>query len=292
MKIGITGSSGLVGSQLSERLKKEFHADILKIPRSYLYGEVQSLSEYIGDCDVIINLAGASIVCRWTSKNMKRIYDSRVLTTRNLTSAIALMDKKPKLVISTSAVGIYDSIHTHDEWSTHYSNDFLGNLCLDWEKPVIEKLAKDVRTIIFRLGIILSGHGGVLARSLPIFRIGLGGKLGDGKQAFPFIHIDDLINAYVYAISNTKILGVYNLVAPQLTSNFDYTKELGNTVNRPTIFGVPSAVLRFLFKNGANVFLSGQKVLPQRLLNTGFRFKYPKLIQAISSIVNYSSRKS
>ncbi len=292
MKVGITGSSGLVGSQLSEKLWMEFRAEILKIPRSYLYGDVQNLSNYIADCDIVINLAGASIVCRWTSNNMKKLYDSRVLTTRNLTSAIALMNKKPKLVISTSAVGIYDSIHTHDEWSTQYSINFLGNLCTDWEKPVTKKIAKNVRTIIFRLGIILSDQGGVLARTLPLFRIGLGGKLGDGQQAFPFIHIDDLINAYVCAISNAKMIGVYNLVAPQIISNLDYTKELSCFVNRPAIFRVPSFVLRLLLKNGANVLLSGQKVLPKRLLDSGFHFEYPRLSQAICSVGIKSFRKS
>ncbi len=291
MKIGITGSSGLVGSKLSEKLRLEFRAEILKIPRSYLYGDVQNLSKYISGCAVIINLAGASIVCRWTSSNMKKIYDSRVLTSRNLTSAIALMDQKPKLVISTSAVGIYDSIHTHDEWSTHYSNDFLGNLCSSWEKSITEKMSKDVRIIIFRLGIVLSSQGGVLARTLPLFRLGLGGKLGDGEQAFPFIHIDDLISAYVKVILNVEMEGIYNLIAPQICSNLDYTKELSSIVKKTAIFGIPAFALRFLFKKGANVFISGQKVWPLRLLNKHFHFEYANISQAISSLVNISSRK-
>lgn len=291
MKIGITGSSGLVGSQLSEKLRKELHADILKIPRSYLYGKAQKLSEFITDCDVIINLAGASIVCRWTNSNMKKLRDSRLVTTQNLTSAIALMERKPNLVISTSAVGVYDSIHTHDEWSTNYSTDFLGDLCLEWEKPIIGEIDKSVRTIIFRLGIVLSADGGVLAKTLPLFRMGLGGKLGDGKQAFPFIHIDDLINAYVFAISNNELIGIYNLVAPQVISNFDYTKVLSNNVNKPAFFTVPKFVFNLIFKKGAIIFLTGQKVLPQRLLNSGFYFEYPNLLKAISSILNSYSRK-
>ena len=291
MKIGITGSSGMVGSQLCEKLKQDLHADILKIPRAYLYGEIQILSDYIADCDIIINLAGASIVCRWTSSNMKKIYDSRVVTTQNLTDAIGLMKKKPSLVISTSAVGIYDSTHTHNEWSTHYSNDFLGNLCLDWEKPIHEKINKEVRTVIFRLGIVLSKNGGVLGKTLPLFRLGLGGKLGDGQQAFPFIHIDDLIDAYLYAISNADMIGIYNLVAPELINNSEYTKGLSKQLNRPAIFAVPSFIFRLLFKNGANVFLTGQKVKPQRLLNEGYEFQFPKMQMAISSFFNHSSQK-
>lgn len=285
MKIGITGGSGLIGSQLRAKLVSELDADVLLIPRKLLYGSIQDLSVYIKSCQIIIHLAGAPIVCRWTLKNKQILKNSRILTTQNLSAAIGLMEKKPNLFISTSAVGIYNTTDTHNESSLNFSTDFLGKLCLDWERASNEISDLGVRTVIFRLGVVLSDKGGAMPKVLPIFRWGLGGRLGDGNQAFPFVHIQDLLNAYLFVILNEKNEGTYNLVAPELITNLDYTKELGSCLNRPVFFHVPSFILRAIFGDGATVLLSGQRVVPERLLNRGFQFEFPTVCTTLNSLL-------
>ena len=289
MKIGITGGSGLIGSQLCVKLEHELSADILLISRELLYGNVQDLSNFIKSCQVIIHLSGAPIVCRWNSRNKQILQNSRILTTQNLSVAIGLMETKLKLFISTSAVGIYDTIHIHNDSSSNFSTDFLGKLCLEWEKASREIDNYGVRTVIFRLGVVLSDKGGAMAKVLPIFRYGLGGRLGRGHQAFPFIHINDLLDAYLFVILKETTKGIYNLVALELVTNLDYTKELGLCLNRPAFFHVPSFILRAIFGEGATVLLSGQSVAPERLLKEGFRFKFASLYTTIKSLVNLKS---
>ncbi|BAX78534.1 TIGR01777 family oxidoreductase [Labilibaculum antarcticum] len=286
MKIGITGGTGLIGSHLIEKLKGELNADILLIPRNILYGNVQDLSVFIKSCEIIIHLSGAPIVCRWNSRNKQILRDSRILTTQNLSHAIGLMETKPRLFISTSAVGIYDTDHTHSESSSNFSTDFLGDLCVDWEKSANEVKIHGVRTVIFRLGVVLSEKGGALTKVLPLFRFGLGGKLGNGKQAFPFIHISDLVNAYAFVIVNTDSEGTYNLIAPELITNRDYTKTLCSVLNRPAFFHVPAFILRAIFGEGAKVLLSGQKVVPKRLLDMGFLFYFPSIRASLTSLLS------
>ena len=283
MKIGITGSKGLVGSHLCEKLEAEFSAEILAIPRELLYGDPQKLSDFLTGCEMIIHLSGATVVSRWTKKRMSILRDSRILTTQNLSKAIALLNQKPKLFISTSAVGIYNSIDTHTESSTNFADDFLGHLCKDWEHAALQTQEYGVRTVIFRLGVVLSNKGGILGKVLPVFRLGLGGKIGDGKQAFPFIHIQDLMNAYVHVISNPDSKGVYNMVAPELVTNLDFTKTLSSYVKLPAILPVPSVLIRLIYLGGANVLLKGQKVVSERLLSEGFLFENLTLKDSILS---------
>ncbi len=289
MKIGITGGTGLVGSHLIEKLIEELNAEILLIPRKLLYGNVDDLSYFIKSCEIIIHLSGSPVICRWSLKNKQILRDSRILTTRNLSRAIDLMKRKPKLFISTSAVGIYDTNHIHSELSVDYSGDFLGQLCVDWENEARTIDKYGVRTVIFRLGVVLSEKGGALGKTLPVFRYGLGGKLGNGMQAFPFIHINDLVNAYLHVILNLEAEGIYNLVAPDLITNADYTKALSLCVNRPAVFHVPSFILKVIFGEGANVLLSGPRVVPERLLNMAFQFSYPTLTATLNSLLNCRS---
>ncbi|PKQ64322.1 TIGR01777 family protein [Labilibaculum filiforme] len=285
MKIGISGGSGLIGAHLIKKLVEDLNADIVLIPRKLLYGNVQELSKFMNACELIIHLSGAPVLCRWSSKNKEILRISRITTTKNLSAAIALMEIKPKLFISTSAVGIYDTKHIHDEYGLNYSNDFLGELCQDWENAANEIKKQEVRTVIFRLGVVLSNKGGALEKVLPIFRYGLGGKLGNGHQAFPFIHINDLLNAYMFAILNKEVEGTFNLTAPELVTNTDFTKTLSSILKRPAVLPVPAFFLRVLFGKGASVLLSGQKVLPKRLLNAGFTFKFPTLSTTLNSLL-------
>ena len=142
---------------------------------------------------------------------------------------------------------------------------------------------ESVRTIIFRLGVVLSDKGGVLKKIFPIFKLGFGGRIGNGKQAFPFVHIEDLVRAFHHVIQNKNSKGVYNLVTPEINTNADFTKILAKCLKRPAILPVPGFILKLLYKKGADVFLKGQKVAPQRLKTEGFRFKYVTLKDAVTS---------
>lgn len=283
MKIALSGSNGLVGSHLAEFLKNQYDAEIVKIPRQLLYDHVESLADLLQGVDVIIHLSGAPILSRWTRKTKKVLRDSRVVTTRNLSAAVALMEHKPRHFICTSAVGIYNNSDTHSEESKAYSDDFLGSICKEWEQAAMEMQKLNVATTIFRLGVVLSRQGGMIQKSLPIFKMGVGGRLGSGKQMFPFIHIDDLLEAYRFVI-DAGSTGVYNLVAPENISNGEFTELMGKSVHRPAFCHVPSFILRMILGEASTVLLNGQTVLPERLQKEGFVYKYLTLKEALRAL--------
>ncbi|CAA6816410.1 MAG: Cell division inhibitor [uncultured Campylobacterales bacterium] len=261
-----------------KHLKKEYK--VIKITRND-YNSLQKL-EYIVSCaDVVINLAGANIVKRWTPKYKKVLINSRVDTTKNLVTAINRVANKPSLLISTSAVGIYNNIDIHTESSKNYSTGFLGVLAKNWED---EALKANTKIAILRFGVIL-GNGGILEKIKLPFKLGLGGTLGSGKQDFSFLHIEDLLRAYKHIIENENLDGTFNLVSPTHITNKVFTKTLGKVLNRPTILPVPKFVLRLALGEAVSVVAKGQKVLPQKLLESGFEFKYKTILDTLTSIL-------
>ncbi|MDQ2177110.1 TIGR01777 family oxidoreductase [Marinifilum sp. D714] len=284
MKIAISGSSGLVGSHLCDYLQTDLGAEILKIPRERLYGDAKSLAALLDGASVIIHLSGASILSRWTKSRKRILRDSRVETTKNLCKAVALLKDKPKQFICTSAVGIYNSRDRHSEESEAYSHDFLGKVCIEWEQAAMQMQKLNVRTAIFRLGVVLSEQGGIIQKSLPFFKLGIGGRLGSGKQMFPFIHIDDLMKAYSFVI-NERSEGIYNLVAPVSINNGDFTKMMAKIVKRPAFCHVPAFILRILLGEASTVLLNGQTVLPDRLKKEGFQYNYLTFEEALCALV-------
>jgi len=273
MKIGISGSNGFVGSHLKSYLSKMLQAEIVSIPRNLLYEDPKEMAVLLKNCQIIINLAGASVASRWTKKRMQELRCSRIATTQNLARAISLLNKKPKLFISTSAVGIYDDTGLHDEFSENYSNGFLSLLCQEWEAATKPISAIGVRTVIFRLGLVLSLHGGMLKKIIPFFKLGLGGKMGNGQQTFPFVHLEDLLRAYKHVILNDQAEGIYNLVAPEIITNFEFTRSLKLHFKKPSFFTVPAFLLNLVFLRGSDVLLIGQKVVSERLKTEGFSFQ-------------------
>lgn len=197
---------------------------------------------------------------------------------------MASVENKPKLFISTSAVGIYSNKDCYDEESFEYANDFLAKLCQDWEKEAFKAKEYEIRTAIFRFGIVL-GKGGALKKMLLPFKLGVGGTIGDGNQHFSFIHIEDLLNAYKFLIENIDLNGVFNLTAPTPTTNKGLTQALGKALNRPTIFPVPEFVLNMIFSEGAKVLTDGQCVKPKRLVDGGFIFKHTTIENSINSLI-------
>lgn len=284
MKIAISGSNGLVGSHLCDYLQTEIGAEIIKIPRVRLYGDTKALANLLDGANVIIHLSGASILSRWTENRKKVLRDSRVETTKNLCKAVAILENKPDQFICTSAVGIYSGYNEHSEESEAYSHDFLAKICMEWEQAAMEMQKLDVATAIFRLGVVLSKHGGIIQKSLPFFKLGIGGRLGSGKQQFPFIHIDDLIKVYGFVI-NEKTKGIYNLVAPERVNNAYFTKMMAKTLSRPAFCHIPSFILKLLLGEASVVLLSGQTVLPNRLKKEGFEYKYLSLEESLYSLI-------
>jgi uncharacterized protein (TIGR01777 family) len=281
-KVVITGASGFVGTTLTNAFN-ELGYEVVAIKREQLK-QTDLLTSIIDGCDVVINLAGANIINRWTEEYKKLLYSSRLDTTKALIEAFTKTKNKPDVFISTSAVGIYSNKKEYNEETIEYADDFLGKLCLDWESEALKAESLGIRTAIFRFGIVM-GDGGALAKMLTPFKLGLGGTIGNGSQAFSYIHIDDLVEAYKFAINDEKVKGAYNLTAPVPTTNKGMTKALGNSLNRPTLFPIPEFVLNLIFSEGAKVLTDGQSVVPQRLLDEGFVFKFKTIEETIDDLV-------
>ena len=281
-KIAITGASGFVGSNLKDIFHQNGH-DVIAIKREDLK-DIELLSNLLDGCDAVVNLAGANIISRWSEEYKNLLYSSRIGTTRNLFKAIEKTKNKPEIFISTSAVGIYDNQSTYDEENFNYGDDFLAKLCKDWEKEALKVQTLGIRTVIFRFGIVL-GDGGALGKMLLPFKLGLGGTIGDGKQAFSFIHIDDLKNAFEFALEHDNIEGIYNMTAPTPTTNYGLTKALGKSLHRPTILPVPAFILDLIFSEGSKVLTDGQSAVPKRLLDAGFEFKFQNIEDTIDNLV-------
>lgn len=281
-KIVISGASGFVGTQLQDMFLQKGY-EVVALKRDQLK-QKDLLSEILNEAKLVVNLSGANIINRWTDEYKKLLYSSRIDTTKALVEAMKDCEIKPQTFISTSAVGIYDNKKQYDEYDKNYSNDFLSNLCQDWESEAFKAKELGIRTAIFRFGIVM-GDGGALAKMLTPFKMGVGGTIGDGSQAFSFIHIEDLKSAYEFILENESLDGVFNLTAPNPTTNYGLTKALGNSLHRPTLFPVPEFVLNLIFSEGAKVLTDGQSVYPKRLIESGFSFKFENIENTIDNLV-------
>lgn len=278
--IAICGSTGFVGTSL-EKYFSNLNYKIISISREILNNQ-EKLEKTISSSDIVINLAGANIINRWSESYKKLLYLSRIETTAKIVDTINKIEKKPKLLISTSAVGIYDNKLVYDE-NGSYSNDFLSALCQDWEDEALKAKSEFTKVSIFRFGIVMGRDGGALQKMITPFKLGLGGVIGSGNQAFSFIHIDDLLNAYKFVIEN-EYEGIFNLTTPVPTTNRGLTKALGKTLKKPTIFPVPEFILNLIFSEGAKVLTDGQSVVPKKLLDLGFEFKFSTIEETIEDL--------
>lgn len=279
--IAITGASGFVGSKLNKYFTNLGYS-IIAISRDTLNNEIK-LKEILEKSDIIINLAGANIINRWTPSYKELLYTSRIDTTKKIVSVLNTLNDKSRQVISTSAVGIYDNKDTYDE-NGNYANDFLSNLCQDWEKEALKAKNSNTKVSIFRFGIVLGKDGGAFSKMITPFRLGLGGIIGSGNQAFSYIHIEDLLSAYKFVIEN-NIEETFNLTAPKPTTNLLFTRALGKALRRPTFFPVPEFVLKLIFSEGAKVLTDGQDAIPKKLEELGFKFKYKDIQETLNSLV-------
>lgn len=284
MNIAIAGASGFIARNLISELEADHHT-IIPIKRGILYSP-EKLAVLLSDTDVVINLSGAPILQRWTESNKEEILASRVETTRNLVTAInSLPDQsRPRTFISASAIGIYTPGHLHSDESKSYANDFVGEVVKQWENTS-RNLSPKVRRVVFRIGLVLGKESQTMKRLLPVFKLGLGGKLGSGNQPFPFVHIFDVVNAMVWGIQHERAKGVYNLVAPDDIDNKTFTEVLARSLNRPALFTVPAFSLKLAYGQAASLLLTSPRVKPHRLQEEGFAFLFPDIQSCIAEII-------
>ena len=283
MQVSLSGSTGFIGSELLQKHSdKEWVFNIINRD-SFSMNDEPFTAQKIEGADVVINLAGIPVIHRWTESYKNEIYHSRIDTTRKIAQGIKKAVKKPKVFISTSAIGIYDSHGKHTEESTGLATDFLGNVCQAWEAEALAA-APYTRVVIIRTGIVLGRSGGALASMHKIFKVGLGGIIGDGSQDFSWIHVRDLMNIYEFAIANDSISGIVNGVSPNPTTNLHFTKTFGKVLTQPAVMKVPTFALKTLYGEGAASLLTGQKVLPDKLLKNGFEFQFPAIESALLNL--------
>lgn len=299
MKILISGSHGLVGTALIKSLEADGHA-IFRLVRHYPHSasEIEwSPDRYsialsmIEGFDAVVHLAGESIAeGRWTDEKKKRIRESRVRGTRLLGDALANLTQQPKVMISASAIGYYGN--RGDETLTEASapgDDFLSDVCVEWEKATDLAKEKGIRTVNARFGIILDKDGGALKKMLPPFKMGIGGRIGDGKQWMSWIALDDVVDAIKFALTNDSLQGPVNFVAPNPVRNTEFTKTLGRVLSRPTIFPIPAFGVRLAFGEMADaLLLTSQRVDSARLKDVGYQFKHASLEGALTHVLRDS----
>ena len=300
MRILITGGTGFIGTTLVWRLAEMGHEVTVLSRRDQNTSGVPNKVDYVqGDptregawqeaasqADAAINLAGASIFQRWSNKTKKRIYDSRILTTRHLAKALASANRPGRVLLNASAVGYY-GFHG-DEKITEKDqpgNDFLATVCRDWENEAIKAEKAGVRVCRMRFGVVLEAGGGALGQMMPLFKLGIGGRLGSGNQWFSWIHRADLIEAALFLLNRDDARGAFNFTSPNPVTNRDLTKELAGVLHRPGVIPVPGFGMKMVYGEFADVLLKGQRVIPSRLLDMGFAFSFPHLQPALVNIV-------
>jgi uncharacterized protein (TIGR01777 family) len=294
MRVLVTGGTGFVGQALCPLLAEAgFEVVVLSRdadrppPRGAgaVVADLGSLDAE--DFQAVVNLAGAPIAdARWTAARKRLLVASRVETTRQLVEWMKEGKRAPEALISASAVGFYgeqgDRPITED---TAPAPGFTHELCAAWEAEARKAEALGVRVCLARTGVVLDRHGGALAKMLPAFRLGLGGRLGSGQHYFPWIHLQDMAAVYAWLLQNRKARGAYNASAPNPVTNAAFTRALGRALGRPTPFPVPAAALRLMFGEMAGILLVSDRMLPHRLLREGFVFRFPELDDALAAIM-------
>ncbi|MFI1003432.1 TIGR01777 family oxidoreductase [Streptomyces galbus] len=290
-RIAVAGASGLIGNALVRSLTADGH-EVRRLVRRAARGPQEVCwdpeREYVdtaglAGCDAVVNLAGAGVGDRrWSEAYKKRIHDSRVLGTRALARAVAALDERPRVLVNGSAMGIYGETGERiaDE-DTPPGRGFLPELCVEWEAAAAPAEEAGVRTAFARTGLVVARQGGAWGRLFPLFKAGLGGRMGDGRQYWSYIALHDEVAAIRHLLDRDDLSGPFNLTAPEPLTNREITEAMGRVLGRPTVFAVPAPVLRTVLGEMAGDVLGSARVVPRRLLESGFRFAFPGIDDAI-----------
>ncbi|WP_089101186.1 TIGR01777 family oxidoreductase [Streptomyces hyaluromycini] len=290
-RIAVAGASGLIGSALVRSLRADGH-EVVRLVRRAAHGTGEVCwdpeGQYVdtaglAGCDAVVNLAGAGIGDRrWTAAYKREIRDSRVLGTAALAEAVAALREPPRVFVSGSAMGFYgDTGDRVVDEDAPPGDGFLPSLCVEWEEAAAPAQEAGVRTVFTRTGLVVARGGGAWGRLFPLFRAGLGGRLGDGRQYWSFIALHDEVAAIRFLMDTEGLTGPFNLTAPHPLTNGEITAAMARVLRRPALFPVPSPVLRAALGEMAGDVLGSQRVVPKRLLESGFTFAFPGIEDAI-----------
>ena len=297
MRVTVTGATGVIGSALVRRLRERGDevtvlsrdprraGEALGVPaRAWDASAEPAPAEALQGRDGIVHLAGETIARRWTDEAKRAIRDSRVVGTRHLVTGLRGAHPRPPVLACASGVGLYGGRGDEpiDE-SAPPGGDFLARVCVQWEREAAIATELDMRVVLVRTGVVLAAEGGALARMLPPFRAGLGGPVAGGRHYMPWIHLDDVVGIYLAALEDGRWSGAVNATAPEPVTNREFSKALGRALGRPAVAPVPGPALRLLFGEMAQVVLSGQRALPRRAQELGYRFAHPQLDEALRS---------
>ena len=297
MNVTLTGATGFIGSRLIERLRAEGHElrVLTRSPRQaqpgIRYFEWDAIgqpvpAESIDGGNAVIHLAGEPVFQRWSPEAKQRIRDSRVNGTRRLVEALSTASPRPEVLVSASAIGYYgdrgDQVLNE---GSRPGKGFLPEVSVEWEKAAELAEALGIRVVRLRIGIVLGRGGGALKQMLTPFRMGVGGRLGSGKQWMSWVHLDDLIGLIIFAAGNRASSGPINGTAPEPVRNADFTRTLARTLHRPAVLSVPRFGLRLLFGEFGSSLTESQRVLPKAAESAGYRFVFPKLDGALEDLL-------
>jgi uncharacterized protein len=300
-KIVITGATGFIGRNICSKLiargdeitiftrSVEKAKKIIPGASKYIAWDY-SLNDWydeISGKDAVINLAGESLLSkRWSEEHKNEVRDSRINSTRALVEAIQLSAERPKTFISASAVGFYGDSESEVDELSQKGKGFLAELVNDWEKEAAKVEELNVRRVCIRIGIVLDENDGALAKMILPFRLFVGGPLGSGKQWMPWIHVDDLVNIFLFALDNEQVEGIINGVSPNPVRMNDFAKSIGKVMNRPAIFKVPEFVLKLILGEASKTIITGANVFPGKAIRLGYKFNYSDLEKALEEIFN------
>ncbi|RLV08400.1 TIGR01777 family protein [Streptomyces griseocarneus] len=291
MRIAITGSTGLIGSALARSLVADGHGVVRLVRRPPTGGDEVRWdpkrqwvdADGLAGCDGVVHLAGAGVGDhRWTAAYKKEIRDSRVLGTAALAEALASLDTPPRVLVSGSAIGVYgDTGDRRIDEDAPPGRGFLADVCQEWEAATGPAAEAGVRTVLARTGLVVSRDGGAWAKLFPLFRFGLGGRMGSGRQYWSFIALHDHVAALRHLLDTESLSGPVNLTAPEPVTNREVTAAMGRVLHRPTLCTAPAPALRLALGEMAGDVLASQRVVPRRLLDSGFAFAFPCIESAV-----------
>lgn len=294
MKIGITGATGFIGSRTGHLALEHGHEVVaysrdarrIRLPRAEVRSFSSSQPSDLSGLDAVVNLAGESILGLWTKDKKRRVIESRGQSTRRVIEAMAAMGKKPRVLVNASAIGFYGNTGEAlvDEDSPA-GEGFLAEVCQLWEDEARKAEALGVRVVLLRIGFVL-GRGGSLGLAAPVFRLGLGGRLGSGRQWMSGIHVDDVAGLILWAIENEKVGGPLNAVMPEPFRNAEFTRELARAAHRPAILPAPAFAIRLALGEMSHILLDSERVRPARALEGGYVFRFASLPSALQDALS------